>query len=362
MSDKDGEPAESCEQCGSPLENGVCGSCGIGFSEGTGPVGAAPLDRQELSSVLGRWVGSRAHGSYSLSMQQEERMARVRKEIESLVEQFNASPQTKNSVKMSSERNAVKLLPHLGPTRAAIASVAQEFLSLGRSLAEASLSISKVHPRIGRLSSLVLEVYAPEADGAVEVVVNGRKRGFKSYSEASYRRLRIPVYCWDSGAVLELGNAVLCAGCYPTKRMKVTGPSKFVLVLPEKTFELFKILEEAKLSGAIPNGELVIDPINVVRKYSIAKLPFTEKLLRETGHLNMVNARYSAILRQRLRNGKGRMPRKLAVEALIEACYRGVPSSVCDLVVKRYHLKPSEVSSLLLLPELDAWERMDAVS
>ena len=160
---------------------------------------------------------------------------------------------------------------------------------------------------------------------------------------------------------MELGNAVVCAGRYPAKRMRAVG-SKFLLILPEKTFELFKILEEAKLSGAIPNGELVIDPINVVRKYSIAKLPFTEKLLRETGHLNMVNARYSAILRQRLRNGKGRMPRKLAVEALIEACYRGVPSSVCDLVVKRYHLKPSEVSSLLLLPELDAWERMDAVS
>jgi hypothetical protein len=362
MSAKDGEPVDFCEECGSPLENGLCGSCGIGFSEGAGPAGAAPLDRQELSSVLGRWVGSRAHGSYSLSMQQEERMAPIRKEIESLVEQFNASPQTKNSVKMGSERNAVKLLPHLGPTKAAIAAVAQEFLSLGRSVSEASLSISKVHPKIGRLSSLVVEVYAPEAEGDVDVLVNGRKRGFKSYSEGSYRRLRIPVYCWDGGAVMELGNAVLCAGCYPAKRMKVVGPSKFMLVLPEKTFQLFKILEEAKLSGAIPAAELVIDPINVVRKYSVAKLPFTEKFLRETGYLNTVNARYSAILRQRLRNGKGRMPRKLAEEALIEACYKEVPSSVGDLVVMRYHLKPSEVSSLLLLPELEAWERMDAVS
>jgi hypothetical protein len=35
---------------------------------------------------------------------------------------------------------------------------------------------------------------------------------------------------------------------------------------------------------------------------------------------------------------------------------------VVELVVKRYHLKPSEVSSLLLIPELDAWRRMDAVS
>ena len=53
------------------------------------------------------------------------------------------------------------------------------------------------------------------------------------------------------------------------------------------------------------------------------------------------------------------MPRKLAEEALTEACHREVPGSVSDLVVKRYRLKPSEMSSLLLLPELDAWRRMD---
>jgi len=323
-------------------------------------VGAAPLEKSELARVLGRGIGDKAHGAYSLSMQQAEGMSHLRQEIESLVEQFNASPQTKNSVKLSAERNAVKLLPHLGPTKAAIASVAQEFLILGRSVGEASLFISKVHPRVGRLSSLVIEVYAPDG-GTVEVLINGRKREFKSQSEGLYRRLRVPVYCWDEGAVMELGNAVLCAGCYPAKRMRAVGP-KFLLVLPEKTFELFKILEEAKLSGAIPAGELVIDTINVVRKYSVAKLPFTERLLRATGYLNAVNGRYSAILRQKLTHGNGRMPRKLAEEALIEACHREVPGSVCEMVVKRYHLKPSEVSSLLLLPELDAWQRMDMVS
>jgi hypothetical protein len=256
-------------------------------------------------------------------MQQAEGMSHLRDEIDSMVEQFNASPQTKNSVKQSAERNAIKLLPHLGPTKSAIASVAQEFLSLGRSVAEASFFVSRVHPRVGRLSSLVIEVYAPDG-GTVDVLVNGRKREFKSQSEGLYRRLRIPVYCWDEGAVMELGNAVLCAGRYPAKRMRAVG-SKFLLFLPEKTFELFKILEEARLSGAIPVGELVIDPINVVRKYSVAKLPFTERLLRATGYLNAVNGRYSAILRQNLRYGNGRMPRKLAEEALIEACTEKFP-------------------------------------
>ena len=218
-------PAETCEHCGSPLdERGTCWSCaGGGFQSGSSPVGAAPLEKSELSRVLRRSVGRRAHGAYSLSLQQAEGMAHLREQIESMVEQFNASPQTKNSVKMSSERNAVKLLPHLGPTKAAIASVAQEFLSLGRSVGEASLYISKVHPRVGRLSSLVIEVYVPDG-GTVEVLVNGRRREFKSQSEGLYRRLRIPVYCWDEGAVLELSNAVLCAGRYPAKRMRVVGP------------------------------------------------------------------------------------------------------------------------------------------
>ena len=162
--------SELCEQCGSPLdESGLCWSCsGGGFQSGSSPVGAAPLEKSELAKVLGRGIGDKAHGAYSLSMQQAEGMSHLREEIESLVEQFNASPQTKNSVKQGSERNAVKLLPELGPTKAAVASVAQEFLNLGRSMAEVSFYIARVHPRVGRLSSLVLEVYAPDEGRAPE--------------------------------------------------------------------------------------------------------------------------------------------------------------------------------------------------
>ena len=348
-----------CEECGAPLQDGFCFNCGDGFREGASPVGAAPLDRSDLSKVLRRPVGPRAHGSYALSMQQDEKMAPLRKQIELLVEQFNASPQTKNSVKQISERNAVKLLPDLGPTKAAVASVAQEFLSLGRTMAEASFYVARIHPRVGRLSSLVLEVYAPSAGGEVEVLVSSRKREFKSCADDPYKKLRIPVYCWDDAAVVELRNAFLCEDGYPAKRVKVLAPSRFALTLPERTFQLFKILKEAKLSGLIPAGGLSVDPVSVARKYSVARLPFTERFLRETGYLNRVNARYTALLRQKLANGNGRMPRKLAEEALTEACHAEVPQFVSDQVVKRYRLKPSEMSSLIVLSEFDAWQRMD---
>ena len=61
-------------------------------------------------------------------------------------------------------------------------------------------------------------------------------------------------------------------------------------------------------------------------------------------------------------NGRGRMPRKLAEEALIEACQTEVPPYVSDLLVGKYRLKPSEMSSLVVLPELEAWQRLDTVS
>ncbi|MDA4125510.1 MAG: hypothetical protein OK438_08735, partial [Thaumarchaeota archaeon] len=77
---------ELCEHCGSPLDkSGLCWSCaGSGFLSGSSPVGAAPLEKSELSRVLRRPVGERAHGAYALSLQQEEGMAHLRDEIESL--------------------------------------------------------------------------------------------------------------------------------------------------------------------------------------------------------------------------------------------------------------------------------------
>jgi hypothetical protein len=144
--------------------------------------------------------------------------------------------------------------------------------------------------------------------------------------------------------------------------MRVLSPHRFRLILPEKTFQLFRIIEEAKLSGAIQLGEFAVEPVHVARKYPIARLPLTEKFLRETGYLNRVNARYAALLRERLVDGRGRMPRKLAEQALIEACSEEIPEFVGDLVAEKYRLKRSEMNSLIVLPELEAWQLMDTVS
>ncbi len=346
------EELDLCEECGSPLVDGSCRNCGGGFREGASPVGAAPLDRRQLSKVLGRSVGSRAHGSYALSMQQGERMAPVRKEIESLVEQFNASPEVKNSVKHSSERLALRLLDELGPTEAAIASVSQEFVKLGRNLLEVNLCISRLHPRMGQLKDLVVEVYPLTSE--VKVFVDGRERTFKSHANGLYKKLRIPVGIEDGNAKVELRNANLTRQGYDSRRVRPLDQSSFVLVLDETNFELFKVLKEARLSGRLLGDEP--DRRMVLRKYSIAKLPLTERILRENALLQRVGAEYTAKLVEKLRDGRGRSPRKLAEEALLEACESVVPTSLSDLMVERYHLKRSAVRSLVVMPELASWQ------
>ncbi|HEV2225980.1 MAG TPA: hypothetical protein VGR56_04145 [Nitrososphaerales archaeon] len=236
------------------------------------------MDRRELSRVLGRSVGARAHGSYALSIQQEEGMAPLRREIDMLVERFSASAEVKRAAKKGAERFAVKVMEDLGPTKAAIASVAQYFVALGRNLSEVSSCISLAHPTMDRLGDLIVEVY-PELKGEIQVLVNGRDRPFRPYSNGIYRKLRIALFASDCNTLVELKHARLTQTGYDAKKVEPLGPSGFRVKTDERNFELFKIIEEARLSGKIT--AVSADPSALLRKYSVSKLPLTQRLLRE---------------------------------------------------------------------------------
>jgi hypothetical protein len=286
-------------------------------------------------------------------MQQEEGMAPLRKEIELLVERFDAPAEVKASVKQNAEHLATKVMQQLGPTKAAIASVAQEFLRMGRNIAEVSSSVSELHPGLDRLKDLVVEVY-PEPEGEVRVLVDGIERPYRAHSAGLYRRLRIPVFTSDAVALVELKGARLTKRGYDPRRVRPQGPTEFVIRMDERSFELFKVLEEARLAGGLAEGGG--DLVGVLRKYSVSRLPVTERLLRESGLLQTVNAEYARRLAASAGNGHGRTPRKLAEETLLAACASVVPPALSTLIVRKYHLKPSAMSSLVVKSELDAWQ------
>ena len=349
----DGEPLELCEECGSPLADGLCQNCVPAFRDGTGPTGTAPMTRGELRDLLDRNTGQRTYGSLVLSMQQEEGMAPLRKEIDLLVERFNASPEVKAAARQSAERLAVRLMDEIGPTKAAIAAVAQVFIAQGRNLRETSSCISMIHPAIDRLGDLIVEVYlGPKGD--VRVLVDGRDRPFKSYSNGIYRKLRVPLFASDVGALVELKGARLTRKGYDPKRVEPLGPSEFQVSADERNFELFKILEEARLSGGAAVAGT--DQNAMFRKYSISKLRLTERLLREAGLLQRVSAEYARLYARAVDDGRGRSPRKLAEEALIEACESVVPRCRVNSLWQKYHLKGSGMKSLVVMSELAAWQ------
>jgi hypothetical protein len=280
-------------------------------------------------------------------------MAPLRREIDSLVERFNASAEVKRSAKQNAERLAVKVMEDLGPTKAAIVSVAQFFMAQGRNFSEVILCISMVHPSMYRLGDLIVEVY-PEPKGEIRVLVNGRDRPFRSYSNGIYRKLRITLFASDRDALVELENARLTQTGYDAKRVEPLGPSELRVKSDERNFELFKVIEEARLSGKIATTSA--DTGVLLRKYSVSKLPLTQRLLRQSGLLQQVIGEYARLLKQELENGRGRSPKKLAEEALVESCAKIVPSCLSSSMSRKYHVKASGVRSLVVLSELDEWQ------
>ena len=307
------------------------------------------MSRRELSDLLDRSAGQKTYGSLVLSMQQEEGMAPLRKEIGLLVEQFAASPELKASVKQNAEHLAMKVISEIGPTKAAVASVSQEFLRQGRSMAEVSSCVARIHVGMDRVKDAVVQVGPLNDVGDVYVLVDGRERPFASMKDGLYYKLRVPVFAFDDAKLLEFRGTAVTKGGYDPKRMvPMASWSEFQIRVEERNFELFKVLKEARLAGLPGSAE---DLSASLRKYSISKLPCTDLLLKEAGLFNEVSTEYAKRYGTKAVDGRGKSPRKLAEEALLEACEAVVPQSLSDLMVTKLFLKPAQVRFLLVRAE-----------
>ena len=55
-------------------------------------------------------------------------------------------------------------------------------------------------------------------------------------------------------------------------------------------------------------------------------------------------------------DGGGRSPRKLAEETLFEVCENAVPAYLSDMIIRKHHLKPSGMRSLVVKAEMARWQ------
>jgi hypothetical protein len=216
-------------------------------------------------------------------------------------------------------------------------------------MAEVSSCVAKVHAGMDQLKDLVLEVKPSEGAKDIRVLVDGKERPFSSFGSGIYLKLRVPLFASDDGKLLELKGAAVTKEGYDQKRMdRLASWAEFEVRVEERNFELFKVLKEARLAG-LPGGR---EDLSVsFRKYSISKLPLTELLLKKSGLFNEVSAEYATRYALRAGDGQGRSPRKLAEEALLEACEVVVPSSLSDLILSKFKLKPASVRFLLVSTE-----------
>lgn len=389
----DAEPLELCEDCGAPLHGRVCPNCSSSgyrvptdYYDGSNPYGEAALGREKLGAVIDRTVwdqearklrkGAASPGAretnFLNSMLQDQRQVQIHKRVERLVTLFNVSREVQARIAAKAEVQGKRLSKdgRLSLDKAVIVAVANEFLNLHTSFREVSRCIAAVYPAIGELSDLAVDVRTADPE-AVTVLVNGAERKFKKLRLGGRRgrevyRLAIPVYVFDNHANVELRNAVFLPNFadehFNARRAEEVNQQVLTLKVDERNYKLFKLLKEARLEAGLTNGEK--DVRMLLRRYSISKLPLTSLIMSELGIIGQVQNKFWAILSEKVRDGRGRSPLKLAEDALIEAANQVVfslPDSrgrLAALLRTECSLRSSKLKSdgVVIRSELKAWK------
>ncbi len=387
------EPLELCEDCGAPLHGRVCPNCSssgysavVDYREGSNPYGEAAMELGKLRAVVDRTVwdedakklrkgavspGAR-ESNFLNSMLQDQRQVQIFKRVERLVSLFNVSREVQERITAKAELQARKLARdgRMGLDQAVIAAVANEFLNLHASFREVSKRIAAAYSEIGELSDLAFDVRTENPD-AVTVLVNGAERKFKKVRLGGRQgrevyRLTIPIYISDNHAKVQLRNAVLLPNFadehFNARRAEEVNRQALTLKVDEKNYKLFKLLKAARLEAGLGKGEKDIRML--LRRYSIRKLPLTSLVMSELGIIGQVQTRFWAILTEKMRDGRGRSPLKLAEDALIEAADQVVSSlpyskgRLAALVLTECSPRRSNPKSdgVVIRAELKAWK------
>jgi hypothetical protein len=238
------------------------------------------------------------------------------RKVEVLVSQFEVSPEVRSRISQQATSEACRLVKggDLSADRAAVASVAQEFLRLGWDLASITKRISSIRPWVARTGSVEVMVRSKRGQ-KVRVLVDGIPRRHRSLVQGpSLWTLVIPLYLMDQGALLRLVGVDAVYQCQEEGFLIKERRASFRVSVQPRSFELFKLLKECCID--IGDSQVDRETATLVRRYSLDKLSRTSELLRGLGCHRAFNEVFVSLFLRKLSTEHGRTPRILAEEAL----------------------------------------------
>ena len=205
--------------------------------------------------------------------------------------------------------------------------VALAFLGQCRGIGRPVEEIQGALARAGfgiRMESVQLTVSSEDPSG-IRVVVNGCERGAKIFT--SPKTVRVPIYLSDlmaggnggDGAV-EIrvsGNGSIIDASSPYESERPDWQTVRVYAA-RRCFYLFKARKEATISTAeeVRRTTLETNVDGLLKRFQPSKFPITATIMDNVGCLRKVEAKFASILKEMIKDARGRAPESVAASAL----------------------------------------------
>jgi len=333
--------AEHCDICGYPLEeDGSCWNCSKKntYLESSSPVHPV-LTQREVSEIVGEPVGNKRYRA----LQPQPDGTNLHIQIDRLASQFGFSEEVRKRIVTEAEPLAARLVDDRllnekfeSPKAAAVAVALVLTRQYRMTLKEVTMGLSRVQRDLGRLSDLHFKIQA-SMKTKMEMKMNGRPEDVKVFVNGERRKVRmkleggpyawvdVPIFVEDNHAKVRVeGGTILLTDGPQQKQYEVLGPHELRVKTTKESYVLFRFMKKAAALGiGCPSSSLPshLDPEELAKKHPITKLTFTQQLVRAAGvSIWGLQDRYRQILTRKMKDCPGRSPRKLAEEAVREAC------------------------------------------
>jgi hypothetical protein len=336
-----------CGRCGTPYGGSYCPRCngGEGAEDeewpqaATGshvsvPYGDSAPSRSDLGKIIDHYASVKEHNiARGIHVDALEKAAHDK--ASAAAEQLDVSQEMRTKIMEGVEREAAALWKRSrkggnsdgGRGIALEKAVALAFLGqcrgIGRSVEEMQRALAKAGFGI-RLESVSVTV-SSENPTSLGLSVNGREIGPKI--AASPKTVRVPLYLSDllegegGMGVVEIraegtGAIIDVRSPYEFERPDWQTVKVFA---GRRCFYLFKAQKEATTmarAGVAATSAAQVNVEALIKRYLPSKFPLTATLMENAGCLRRVEVRFASLLREMVKDARGRAPESVAASAL----------------------------------------------